>query len=168
MNQNDKLALSFLNPDDIRLYKNENGFLMLVLSGEEKGRVNLKRSYPFSLPDEYICILTLSDDEIGIVRDINALDEASREAAGAELSSRYYCPEINAITSLKEKMGHFYLETLVEGKKKTITVRDISKSVRMIRGDTLLVIDMDGNRYTAEHFSALDKKSQRLLESYLY
>lgn len=168
MTENDKLTLSFLNPDEIKLFKNENGFLVLSLNGESKGRVNLKRSYPFSLPDEYICILTLSGDEVGIIRDIKALEKTSYEAAKAELDSRYYCPEINAITDIKEKMGHFYLETLVEGKKKTVTVRDISKSVRLIRGDTLLIVDIDGNRYTAESFSSLDKKSQKLLESYLY
>lgn len=168
MTVNDKLALTFLTPEETVLFQNENGFLMLTLSGEPKGRVNLKRSYPFSLPDEYICILSLSGDELGIIRDIKALDKASYEAAKAELESRYYCPEINAVNGIKEKMGHFYLDATVEGKKKNITVKDISKSIRIIRGDALLVVDMDGNRYIAEHFSSLDKKSRRLLESYLY
>lgn len=169
MSQNDKLTLAFLTPEEVSLRKNGNGFLMLTLSGEDKGRVNLKRSYPFSLPNEYISVLTLDSKELGIIRNIEALDKDSFAAAKAELESRYYCPNINSITSVKEKMGHFYIEALIEGKKKTVTVKDISKSVRIIRGNTLLMVDMDGNRYCAENFqNVFDKKSLRLLEPYLY
>ncbi len=169
MSQNDKLTLTFLKPESVKLQKNSNGFLILTLDGESNGRVNLKRSYPFSLPNEYISVLTLDSKELGIIRNIEALDKDSFEAAKAELESRYYCPGITAITSIKEKMGHFYIDALVEGKKKTITVKDISKSVRIIRGNTLLMVDMDGNRYCAENFQAVfDKKSLRLLEPYLY
>lgn len=168
MNAPDKLSLEFLNPADVELFFNENGFLILKLQGQNKGRVELKRCYPFSLPDEYICITTLENDELGIVRNINELKKESSEAAKKELFSRYYCPEITSITSLKEKMGHFYIDAVIAGKKKTITVRDITKSVRLIRGDTLLVTDMDGNRYTCESYSALDSKSHKLIDPYLY
>lgn len=168
MNAPDKLTLEFLNPRDVEFFFNENGFLIFKLCGEKKGRVELKRCYPFSLPDEYICITTLENDEIGIIRNINELDEGSLEAAKKELYSRYYCPEITSITSLKEKMGHFYIDVMIAGKKRTITVRDITKSLRLIRGDTLLITDMDGNRYTCESYSSLDSKSHKLIDPYLY
>ena len=77
MNAPDKLTLEFLNPHDVEFFFNENGFLIFKLCGEKKGRVELKRCYPFSLPDEYICITTLDNDEIGIIRNINELDEGS-------------------------------------------------------------------------------------------
>ena len=121
MNAPDKLALEFLNPHDVEFFFNENGFLIFKLCGEKKGRVELKRCYPFSLPDEYICITTLDNDEIGIIRNINELDEGSLAAAKKELYSRYYCPEITSITSLKEKMGHLD-ETLMNQVNDAISV----------------------------------------------
>ena len=51
-----KLSLEFLNPEECRFFKNKNGFLVLELNNEEKGRVKLSRSYPFSKPTEYIYI----------------------------------------------------------------------------------------------------------------
>lgn len=168
MDTTDKLSLSFLNDGDIVFSHNGNGFLVMTLAGEEKGRINLKRSYPYAMPDEYICVLDTDDKEIGIIRDINNLDSASYEEAKKELELRYYCPVITEIKSVKEKMGHFYFDTVCEKKRKNFTVRNITSSIRFIRDDTLLIFDMDGNRYIIENFSKTETKSRKLLEPYLY
>jgi hypothetical protein len=132
------------------------------------GRVKLSRSYPFSKPTEYICISDLEDKEIGILRDITELDNASLELAKEELETRYFCPTITEIKSIKEKMGHFYFETKIGVKDKNFTVKNITRNVRFAGEDTLLIFDMDGNRYIMPEFSKTDAKSQRLLEPYLY
>lgn len=168
MSTSDKLELHFLEKTEVKLRYNSNGFLMLTLNGDEKGRVNLKRCYPFRLPSEYICVIDFEDNEIGIIRDINLLDEESAKCAEKELERRYYCPKVDEIKSIKEKMGHFYFDIVIGGKKKTFTVRDISKNMRFSTEDTLLIFDMDGNRYCIENFSKTDPKSRRLLEPYLY
>ena len=102
-----KLSLEFSNPKECRFFKNKNGFLVLELNSKDMGRVKLSRSYPFSKPTEYICISDLEDKEIGILRDITELDNASLELAKEELETRYFCPTITEIKSIKEKMGHF-------------------------------------------------------------
>lgn len=163
-----KLSLEFLNPKECRFFKNKNGFLVLELNNEEKGRVKLSRSYPFSKPTEYICISDLEDKEIGILRDINELDNTSFELAKEELETRYFCPTITEIKSIKEKMGHFYFETKIGVKDRNFTVKNITRNVRFAGEDTLLIFDMDGNRYIMPEFSKTDIKSQRLLEPYLY
>ena len=77
MDTEKNLSVAFLDSNKVHLKHNENGFLILELNGETKGRINLKRCYPFSLPDEYICILDTEDREIGIIRDLKLLDKAS-------------------------------------------------------------------------------------------
>lgn len=163
-----KLSLEFLNPEKCRFFKNKNGFLVLELDDENKGRIKLSRSYPFSKPTEYICISDLEDKEIGILRDIEELDTSSKELAKEELETRYFCPTITEIKSIKEKMGHFYFETKIGVKDKNFTVKNITRNVRFAGEDTLLIFDMDGNRYIMPEFSKTDVKSQRLLEPYLY
>lgn len=163
-----KLSLEFLNPKECRFFKNDNGFLMLSLNGEDKGRVKLARSYPFSKPTEYICVMDLEDKEIGILKDISELDTVSEELALNELATRYFCPTITEIKSIKEKMGHFYFETKIGDKEKNFTVKNITRNIRFAGEDTLLIFDMDGNRFIMPEFSKTDIKSKRLLEPYLY
>ncbi|MBQ5882904.1 MAG: DUF1854 domain-containing protein, partial [Clostridia bacterium] len=163
-----KLSLEFLKPEECRFFENDNGFLVLELNNENKGRVKLSRSYPFSKPTEYISVSDIDDKEIGILRDINDLDASSKELAINELNTRYFCPTITEIKSIKEKMGHFYFETKIGVKDKNFTVKNITRNIRFAGEDTLLIFDMDGNRYIMPEFSKTDTKSQRLLEPYLY
>lgn len=168
MKTTDKLTLQFLNAADCKFEHNKNGFLVLTLAGENKGRVKLSRSYPYTLPDEYICVSDLEDGEIGIIKDLKELDSDSCAEANSELKARYFCPVITEIKSVKEKMGHFYFEAKLGEREKSFTVRDITQNIRFAGDDTLLIFDMDGNRYTIESYAAIPQKSKRLLEPYLY
>ena len=96
MNDN-KLSITFLEPDKCSFSFNQNGFLVLSVGGENKGRVKLIRSYPYSLTDEYICVHDIEDNEIGIIRDLKELDKASLDSANKELQNRYYCPTITSV-----------------------------------------------------------------------
>ena len=167
MNDN-TLSIEFLNPADCSFYINENGFLTLTLKGESKGRVKLIRSYPYSLKTEYICVHTLDDEEIGIIRDLGELSEDSYKASVNELEKRYYCPTVTAVKSIKERMGHFYFETVIDGKEKSFTVRDLTRNLRFADKDTLLIFDLDGNRYIIPKYDEIEQKSKRLIEPYLY
>jgi hypothetical protein len=140
----------------------------MTLDGESKGRVKLIKAYPYSLDDEYICIHDLDDNEIGIIRDLKKLDNASYENAVKELKNRYYCPTVSAVKSIKERMGHFYFETVIDGKNKSFTVRDITRNIRFSGENTLLIFDVDGNRYIVPEYEKIEQKSKRLLEPYLY
>lgn len=164
----DKLSIEFLKPESCNFSFNDNGFLVMTLSNEPIGRVKLIRTYPYTLTDEYICVHNLDDKEIGIIRDLKQLDESSCECAKKELENRYYCPTVTSIKSVKERMGHFYFQTIVDGKEKNFTVRDITRNMRFASGDTLLIFDMDGNRYVIPEFEKTEPKSKRLLEPYLY
>ena len=165
---NDKLKIEFLKPENSVFTFNSNGFLVMTREGELKGRVKLIRTYPYSLTDEYICVHDLDDNEIGIIRDLKELDQNSKESAEKELQNRYYCPTVTAVKSVKERMGHFYFQTVVDGKEKNFTVRDITRNMRFASDDTLLIFDMDGNRYIIPEFEKIESKSKRLLEPYLY
>lgn len=168
MKNKDKLTLQFLNPDECDFSFNNNGFLLFSHKGEGKGRVKLIRTYPYSLTDEYICVHDLEDNELGIILNLNELTESAAAAAKKELENRYYCPTVTAVKSIKERMGHFYFETIIDGKEKSFTVRDITRNLRHASDGVLLIFDMDGNRYIIPDFEKIESKSKRLLEPYLY
>ncbi len=168
MNKTNKLSVDFLNPEKCSFSFNKNNFLIMTLNGENMGRVKLIRTYPYSLTDQYICVHDLDDREIGIIKTLNSLDDASKCACNKELENRYYCPTVTNIKSIKERMGHFYFETVIDGKEKKFTVRDITRNLRYASDNTLLIFDMDGNRYIIPEFEKIEEKSKRLLEPYLY
>lgn len=163
-----KLSIEFLEPDKCKFSFNQNGFLVLYIDGESKGRVKLIRSYPYSLTDEYICVHDIEDNEIGIIRDLKELDKASLDSANKELQNRYYCPTVTAVKGIKERMGHFYFDVVIDGKDKSFTVRDLTRNLRSANDSTLLIFDVDGNRYIIPDQEKIEQKSRRLLEPYLY
>ena len=150
-----KLSIEFLKPEECSFKFNSNGFLVLTLKGENKGRVKLIRSYPYTLKGEYICVQSLENEEIGIIRDLKDLDEVSSSACTKELESRYYCPTVTAVKSIKERMGHFYFETTIDGKDKNFTVRDLTRNLRFSSENTLLIFDVDGNRYIIPEYEKI-------------
>jgi hypothetical protein len=168
MNETKKLSIEFLDVSTCTFAFNENNFLIMSQNGESNGRVKLIRAYPFSLTEEYICVHDLEDNEIGIIKTLSELDDASKQACIKELDSRYYCPTVTTVKSIKERMGHFYFETIIDGKEKKFTVRDITRNLRYASENTLLIFDMDGNRYIIPEFEKIEEKSKRLLEPYLY
>ncbi len=163
-----RLSIEFLKPEECIFKFNDNGFLVLTLKGESKGRVKLIRSYPYTLKEEYICVQNLENEEIGILRSLKSLDESSCESCKKELESRYYCPCVTSVKSIKERMGHFYFETIIDGKDKSFTVRDLTRNLRFSSENTLLIFDVDGNRYVIPEYEKIEQKSRRLLEPYLY
>ncbi len=163
-----RLSIEFLNPEECSFEFNSNGFLVFTLNNESKGRVKLIRSYPYTLKEEYICVQNLENEEIGIIRSIKDLDEDSCSACSKELENRYYCPCVTSVKSIKERMGHFYFETIIDGKDKSFTVRDLTRNLRFSSENTLLIFDVDGNRYIIPEYEKIEQKSRRLLEPYLY
>jgi hypothetical protein len=121
-----------------------------------------KKFISFVLVLGLLCTLAGCSDVAG------EIDGNVAEAAKKELENRYYCPTVTAVKSIKERMGHFYFETIIDGKEKSFTVRDITRNLRHASDGVLLIFDMDGNRYIIPDFEKIESKSKRLLEPYLY
>lgn len=161
------LKTEYLSPDSCEFFKSETGFTGAKIKGKTHGRVILKRAMPFASPSDYICITDPEKNELGIIEHIADFSDAQQELINSELSLRYFCPVITEISSIKEKMGQFYFDVTVKGKKRSFTVKDISKNIRM-HGENIDITDVDGNRYRISDFSAISGKSRRKLEPYIY
>ncbi len=161
------LKTEFLTPEETTFIDSGNGFLGAVIRGKTHKRVILTRALPLSQPDEYLCVSDVEKKELGIVEKLSDFPEEQRKLMCAELDMRYYCPVIDSIESIKEKMGQFYFDVTIGGKKKSFTVKDISKSIRM-NGDGIDITDIDANRYRIADLGAIPAKSRRKLEPYVY
>lgn len=161
------LRAEYVSPEKCVFSLNPNGFLAAEIDGKEFKRVILTRTLPLSLPDEYICISDIEKNEVGIIEKIADFSPEQQKLINSELSQRYYCPVIDKIETIKEKMGNFYFDVIIGGVKKSFAVKDITKSIRQ-HGNAIDVTDIDGNRYRIEDFNSIEAKSRRKLEPYLY
>ena len=153
-------------------FKEKNGFLALIVksNGEEKeyGRIFLHRAFPFELGDEYISVLDDEKDEIGIIYNVSDLDEDSLKLVKEEIARKYYSPTIKEIKSLKERYGFSYWRVVLDdGREQSFTMQDTYKNILHTSGDSLILVDVDSNRYTIESISGLSAKSYRKIELYL-
>ena len=163
----ESLTTEYLHSDECSFYITEGGFTGAVIKGNSHNRVILKRALPLSVPDSYICVMDVENNELGIIESISAFSEEQQAIIQKELSLRYFTPVIQDILTIKEKMGHFYFDVTVDGKKKSFTVKDLSKNVRM-HDNNIDITDIDGNRYRITDIKAISSRSRRKLEPYLY
>ena len=162
------VAVGILNPDELEFFRSPYGFLHMKQGGTEHKHIILRRMLPFSQLDEYISVANREQEEIGILRDLSLLSPEQALLLREELFSRYYCPAITQIHSMKDKMGYVYAEVSLGEHRRAFALKDVSKNIRRHGDSELMLFDVDGNRYRIPDIRSLDKKSMRRLETYLF
>ena len=167
------IDIGFMNPDETEFYQTEGGFTGLRYKGSDYRHVIFRRVMPVQLPLDYICVTDHENKEIGILKSVSSLREEQRDIVLQELDKRYYCPEIKEIKSIKDKLGYVYMELKLHHKNgadfdRNCAVKDVNKNIRMLSENSIIIFDVDGNRYIVKSLSDLDKKSLRRLEPYMF
>ena len=164
----DILRTEFTPAEQLRFFRNPQGFLALELNGTTHARVQLNRALPLTAPTRYICVTDMDDKELAVIEDIDALSEENRALVGAELDLRYYYPVVTDVRDIKEKLGAYYLSVSIGDYEKNVAVKDISKNMRQLGGGALILTDVDGNRFHIPNVYEIRRKCLRVLEPYLY
>ena len=164
--------IGFLDPKKVRFSLTPGGFTALKYDDKEYPRISLRRALPIAQPMDYISVADGENKEIGIIKSVQDLPNDQLLTVTNELNKRYFCPEIREVKSVKDKLGYVYMELALitpEGNyEKNCAVKDINKNIRMLDDNRLLIFDVDGNRYIVPALSALDKKSLKRLEPYMF
>ena len=171
----------YLTPE-IAHFKKCGDFLGLELSGDldaltestldikrqpSYDRVRIRRTFPFSLADKYVSVLDNDQNEIGLIEDVSIFPEDEAELIRAELERVYFCPEITKIVSVRERLGYAYFSVVTDAGEREIPLRDVYRSIIRVSDDRIVLIDIDGNRYSVSSLKALDRNSMKKLEMYL-
>lgn len=146
----------------------ENDFLSMTHKGERYAGVRLQRSLPFEAPDEYVSVQDSEGKELAILRDVRAFDPATASLLQSEMNKRYFNPRITGIASIKNKMGYLYFDVSTSAGPKTFALSDVSRNLRSLPDGKILVIDVDGNRYTIEDAKDLPSADMKKLEPWLF
>ena len=150
----------------------KNGFVFMTLcdDGEEiqYDRIFLHRDFPHEFLYEYISVVGDDGKEIGLIYSIEDFDADIKEIIKTEIDRKYYAPTIKEIKSVKERYGFScWKVTYADGKSASFTMQDTFKNLLHTGNDSIVLVDVDGNRYKIESVSELSAKSYRKIELYL-
>ena len=167
----DVITIQYITPENAEFTEKE-GFLSLRFrtpDGEEKEypRVKLQRNFPNETPEEFVSVLDKEDEEIGVIRNVAELGEATAETIRRELARRYFIFTIRKILSVNQKFGYSQWKILTDEGEKEFTVRDTYRNFRKIGDDRATVSDVDGNRYEIPSLKGLDRASMKRIELYI-
>jgi len=160
--------IGILDLSKLEIFRSKNGFLGLKYNGTEYKRIILSRTMPYTDPESYICVADTDMKEIGILDKVSSLTKDQAAMVRDELEKRYFNPIITEVESAKMKMGYVYFDVVLTTGKKVFTVKDFSRNIRQLDSNRLVITDVDGNRYLIENYEALDTKSKKRLEPYLF
>ena len=141
---------------------NENNLVNVTLqNGDVLEKLEPRRLFPVSKPNDYITLLDTNGDEKAVIRSISELAPASREVIEYSLNDYYLVPHILKIISITEKNGkvHWCVET--DRGYKEFDVRNRNHDVRVYSDGRMRVRDSDDNRYLVSDYRKLDAHSKR-------
>lgn len=131
------------------------------------GRVILHRAFPFDRPDEIISVQQEDGFEIGIIRNINDFDDDTVRILNESLDNKYYIPEITKIISAKDRFGFVYFKCETDSGICDFVVKNPFGSIIRLPKNRIILVDIDGNRYSVKDTGALDRKSYRKIELFI-
>ncbi len=164
------IKIVYLTPDNATFYPSGD-FLALktLIEGEEKdhGIVKLRRLFPFEELWSDISVLTPSNEEIGVIKDVASFDQEDAALLRSELERVYFTPRITKIHAMKDKYGFSNWDVDTDVGRITFSVKDTFRSILSLGGNRAIITDVDGGRYEIVDATKLDKASYRKIEIYL-
>ena len=168
-----QMDLGILDLKETTFYATEGGFVGIKYKDKDHPHVILRRIMPLQQPMEYISVADPDNNEIGILKAIADLPEDQQKVVIHELDNRYYAPEVLEVVSVQDKLGYVYMELRLKNKQgkeytKNCAVKDVSRNIRMITNTSVIIFDVDGNRYVISDVANLNRHSMRKLDAYLF
>ncbi len=157
------MEFSFLESKSLKISRDCDGILKLSIDDRSYHGVKVRCAFPLFDSNHYLIFYDSDDREIGIVKDMEALDPESRNLVKVELSRRYFIPSIQSINSIRKEFGvtHFDVET-DRGSRKFM-VKERRTNVASLGLRRLLITDVDGNRFEIRDLAKLNPRSIALL-----
>ena len=155
-----------LGPEQIRFERTEGDLVRAILAGGSRHEpVDFYRAFPFSAPDDLVAVRDAAGAELGLLAPLETFPSAGRQLIEGELRRRYFAPRITAITALEERFGQSHWQVETEAGATRFTVQNEHANLRDLPDGTLLLIDVDGNRYRLAPRPELPPRIRRRLEA---
>lgn len=163
------LEIKLLTPENALFKATKGGFITAVIDGEEKGMVNIIRTFPFTAANEFLSVRTADDKqtELGMIESLGIFDADTVKLIENQLAIRYFMPEVIKILSVKEEYGHTYWQVLTDKGERSFTSPSGSSGAVVRKGNRVIIRDSEQNRYEIKDVTKLTAKELKKLDLYL-
>jgi hypothetical protein len=166
----DTANLRYLDPEDIRVFRTDDGRLRVTVKDELSVLApRFVRANPLTDPDRYLSIRESGTGatEVGMLRNWQRLGRDARALVEADLKQRYLYPVVQRIVSVREYGGTFVCVLRTDRGEREATFRDLRSNVVYVNQGRILLTDAEGVRYDVPDVRALDPASRALLSQVL-
>jgi len=150
-----------------RLERKASGELLAHIDGQGAPLedVRVARCFPWSVSDCYISVRSKEGKEVALIRDLEALDDASRRIVLEELRDKVFNPKILSISHCKREFDVTRITAQTDRGEVTFQLRT-RDDVRVLSEGRALFRDVDGNTYELADLQQLDPSSRKHLSEF--
>lgn len=165
----DLLELRFLTKENAVFERTAGGFVKLTYKEKTYDRVSVYRTFPVTLPEEYISIREADEKarEIGVVEKLSALEEEQAEMLREQLRLRYFTPEITKVYDIKTEYGYGYFHVMTTYGECRFTIHTGGSSVVSLTDTRIVINDLDGNRFEIPDITRLTTSERKKLDLFI-
>ncbi len=157
--------VQFLDPKRLKISRNQFAELEAELpDGSVHAPVEPVRAFPLTQPNQYISLLDVHKNELGLIEDLNQLKKADQTVLAEELEKCYFMPKITKIHFIEGRFGVTEWEVETDSGSVSFDLRS-RNDITALNAGRVLIKDIDGNRYEIVNYHRLDPKSVALLET---
>lgn len=159
-------GLRYLEPEKVRVWLPEGAALprVEILNDRCVPVAKIVRIFPIEDPNRFLSILDERDKEIGILENLEGMDENSREAIAEQLDRRYFSPVISRIAELKMDAGMWLFTVETQRGATEFYVRGWRDNAHEVTKGRWQIHSVDGQRFDILDYEALDERSKSLLD----
>jgi hypothetical protein len=167
LNPKDPYEINILEPGDVSFSRSKGGVFQGVIEGKAYEEMILFRIFPFQYATQYISVRDAKGDEIGVIRDIDQLDEESQAEMDKELQLRYFLPLVTRIDAVKQKSDLWIWELQTNLGPTRIVMRNLHEHMQYPSVNRIILTDINGKRCEIRDWKALDGHSRNQMKDAL-
>jgi hypothetical protein len=167
VNLKDPYEINNLEPGHVSFSRRQGGVFQGIINGKAYEEIILYRIFPFQYTTQFISVRDAKGEEIGVISDIQQLDEESRAEMDKELQLRYFLPLVTQIDSIKQKSDLWIWELQTNLGPTRIVMRNLNEHMQYPSLNRIILTDINGKRCEVRDWQALDSHSRNQLKDVL-
>ena len=158
-----QLELDFLNPEEIKLEINDLAGLILKVNDKEYDNFKVLKLFPLSKSNQFIAFYDKDENEIGMLKNFQKLNQDSLELLEFELDKSYFVPEITRIDLIERNENGWRWQVNTSKGSREFRVENRVEDIRKLSNGQIIIKDTDGNKFRVPDLKRLDSKSFAML-----
>jgi len=165
-----QLAVRWLEPSELTIsWDTQSAKLSVEVTGQDRIEdAQAALAFPITHPGSYIDIGEGKGESIGMIKALDSLKTASRDALKECLKTRYLIPRITRIADISETSSFVLCWHVDTDRGKTVFHTESTREAVRYQGPgRIRITDLTGNFYDLPDISQLDLTSRTVLDTYL-